>query len=172
MIMKIRNMYTLKEMKEKSLEFYKGLNVETSQENILLAVRSLTMPQYAKEYKDKYGETIGDHTALATVGDAVCGAFLMLDRYTDEKTSKTLTEEKEIVKNDRLNVIGKKMLCDEDGIFLFASNNDLESNNEDHPNKKAYATAFEAIIGFIALLDKDQKTNNADRILKEYLSNI
>lgn len=165
-------MYTLKEMKEKSLEFYKGLNVETSQENILLAVRSLTMPQYAKEYKDKYGETIGDHTALATVGDAVCGAFLMLDRYTDEKTSKTLTEEKEIVKNDRLNVIGKKMLCDEDGIFLFASNNDLESNNEDHPNKKAYATAFEAIIGFIALLDKDQKTNNADRILKEYLSNI
>ena len=170
--MKIRNMYTLKEMKEKSLEFYKGLNVETSQENILLAVRSLTMPQYAKEYKDKYGETIGDHTALATVGDAVCGAFLMLDRYTGEKTSKTLTEEKEIVKNDRLNVIGKKMLCDEDGIFLFASNNDLESNNEDHPNKKAYATAFEAIIGFIALLDKDQKTNNADRILKEYLSNI
>ena len=165
-------MYTLKEMKEKSLEYYKGLNVETSQENILLAVRSLTMPQYAKEYKDKYGETIGDHTALATVGDAVCGAFLMLDRYTDEKTSKTLTEEKEIVKNDRLNVIGKKMLCDEDGIFLFASNNDLESNNEDHPNKKAYATAFEAIIGFIALLDKDQKTNNADRILKEYLSNI
>lgn len=134
--MKIRNMYTLKEMKEKSLEFYKGLNVETSQENILLAVRSLTMPQYAKEYKDKYGETIGDHTALATVGDAVCGAFLMLDRYTDEKTSKTLTEEKEIVKNDRLNVIGKKMLCDEDGIFLFASNNDLESNNEDHPNKR------------------------------------
>ena len=170
--MKIRNMYTLKEMKEKSLEFYKGLNVETSQENILLAVRSLTMPQYAKEYKDKYGETIGDHTALATVGDAVCGAFLMLDRYTDEKTSKTLTEEKEIVKNDRLNVIGKKMLCDEDGIFLFASNNDLESNNEDHPNKKAYATAFEAIIGFIALLDKDQKTNNADRILKEQLSNV
>lgn len=53
-------MYTLKEMKEKSLEFYKGLNVETSQENILLAVRSLTMPQYAKEYKDKYGETIGE----------------------------------------------------------------------------------------------------------------
>ena len=170
--MKIRNMYTLKEMKEKSLEFYKGLNVETSQENILLAVRSLTMPQYAKEYKDKYGETIGDHTALATVGDAVCGAFLMLDRYTDEKTSKTLTEEKEIVKNDRLNVIGKKMLCDEDGIFLFASNNDLESNNEDHPNKKAYATAFEAVIGFISLLDKDQNTKNADRILKEQLSNV
>ena len=96
----------------------------------------------------------------------------MLDRYTDEKTSKTLTEEKEIVKNDRLNVIGKKMLCDEDGIFLFASNNDLESNNKAHPNKKAYATAFEAVIGFISLLDKDQNTKNADRILKEYLSNV
>ena len=96
----------------------------------------------------------------------------MLDRYTGEKTSKTLTEEKEIVKNDRLNVIGKKMLCDEDGIFLFAANNDLESNNDDHPNKKAYATAFEAVIGFISLLDKDQNTKNADRILKEQLSNV
>lgn len=163
---------TYEEMSEKASRFYEGLQIKIPEQYVDLAVRSLPMPQYAKEYKDKYGETIGDHTALATVGDAVCGAFLMLDRYTDEKTSKTLTEEKEIVKNDRLNVIGKKMLCDEDGIFLFASNNDLESNNEDHPNKKAYATAFEAIIGFIALLDKDQNTNNADRILKEYLSNI
>ena len=163
---------TYEEMRKKASRFYEGLQIKIPEQYVYLAVRSLTMPQYAKEYQDKYGETIGDHTALATVGDAVCGAFLMLDRYTDEKTSKTLTEEKEIVKNDRLNVIGKKMLCDEDGIFLFTSNNDLESNNEDHPNKKAYATAFEAIIGFIALLDKDQNTNNADRILKEYLSNI
>ena len=163
---------TYEEMSEKASRFYEGLQIKIPEQYVDLAVRSLTMPQYAKEYKDKYGETIGDHTALATLGDAVCGAFLMLDRYTDKKTSKTLTEEKEIVKNDRLNVIGKKMLCDEDGIFLFASNNDLESNNEAHPNKKAYATAFEAVIGFIALLDKNQNTNNADRILKEQLSNV
>ena len=91
--------------------------------------------------------------------------------YRTNSLFKPLTE-KEIVKNDRLNVIGKKMLCDEDSIFLFASNNDLESNNDDHPNNKAYATAFEAVIGFISLLDKDQNTKNADRILKEQLSNV
>ena len=163
---------TYEEMRERAFEFYDDLQINIPKIYVDLAVRSLTMPQYAKEYQDKYGDTIGDHTALATVGDAVCGAFLMLDRYTGEKASKTLTEEKEIVKNDRLNVIGKKMLCDEDGIFLFAANNDLESNNDDHPNKKAYATAFEAVIGFISLLDKDQNTKNADRILKEQLSNV
>ena len=167
MIMKIRNMYTLKEMKEKSLEFYKGLNVETSQENILLAVRSLTMPQYAKEYNDSNNHPIGDHRALATVGDAVCGAFLMLDRYTDEKTKKELTAEKKVVTNEHLNLVGEKILKDR----LFAKNNDLESKSE-KKNKKAYATAFEAVIGFIALLDKNQNTNNADRILKEQLSNV
>ena len=168
MIMKIRNMYTLKEMKEKSLEFYKGLNVETSQKNILLAVRSLTMPQYAKEYQDKYNQYIGDHRALATVGDAVCEAFVMLNEYNDDLTSDDLDKKKESLQNEKLNLVGERMLK---GV-LFTSNNDLESNNADHPNKKAYATAFEAIIGFIALLDKDQNTNNADRILKEYLSNI
>ena len=162
---------TYEEMSEKASRFYESLQIKIPEQYVDLAVRSLTMPQYAKEYKDKYGETIGDHTALATVGDAVCGAFLMLDRYTDEKTSKTLTEEKEIVKNDRLNVIGKKMLCDEDCIFLFASNNDLEKKSG-KKNKKAYATAFEAVIGFIALLDKNQNTNNTDRILKEQLSNV
>lgn len=133
-----------------------------------LAVRSLTMPQYAKEYQDKYNQYIGEHRALATVGDAVCGAFLMLNRYTDEKTKKELTAEKKVVTNEHLNLVGEKILKD----WLFASNNDLESNNEAHPNKTAYATAFEAVIGFIALLDKDQNTNNADRILKEQLSNV
>lgn len=166
--MKIRNMYTLKEMNEKSLNFYKGLNVEISQENILLAVRSLTMPQYAKEYQDKYNQYIGDHQALATVGDAVCEAFVMLKAYNDALTADDLDKKKESLQNEKLNFVGEQMLK---GV-LFASNNDLESNNEAHPNKKAYATAFEAVIGFIALLDKDQNTNNADRILKEYLLNI
>ena len=62
-------------------------------------------------------------------------------------------------------------ICDEDCIFLFASNNDLEKKSG-KKNKKAYATAFEAVIGFIALLDKNQNTNNTDRILKEQLSNV
>lgn len=161
-------MYMFKEMQEKSIQFYKLLNIDILQKDIILAVRSLTMPQYAKEYKDKYNLNIGDHRALATVGDAVCGAFVMLEEYTEAMTSNDLNDSKARLQNEKLNLVGERMLK---GV-LFASNNDLESNNEDHPNKKAYATAFEAIIGFIALLDKDQKTNNADRILKEYLSNI
>lgn len=159
---------TYEEMRERAFEFYDDLQINIPKIYVDLAVRSLTMPQYAKEYQDKYGDTIGDHTALATVGDAVCGAFLMLDRYTDEKTKKELTAEKKVVTNEHLNLVGEKILKDR----LYAANNDLESNNDDHPNKKAYATAFEAVIGFISLLDKDQNTKNADRILKEQLSNV
>lgn len=157
-----------KEMQEKSIQFYKLLNIDILQKDIILAVRSLTMPQYAKEYKDKYNLNIGDHRALATVGDAVCGAFVMLEEYTEAMTSNDLNDSKARLQNEKLNLVGERMLK---GV-LFASNNDLESNNEDHPNKKAYATAFEAVIGFIALLDKNQNTNNADRILKEQLSNV
>lgn len=159
---------TYEEMSEKASRFYEGLQIKIPEQYVDLAVRSLTMPQYAKEYQDKYNQYIGEHRALATVGDAVCGAFLMLNRYTDEKTKKELTAEKKVVTNEHLNLVGEKILKD----WLFASNNDLESNNEAHPNKTAYATAFEAVIGFIALLDKDQNTNNADRILKEQLSNV
>lgn len=163
----VKMLLTYEEMSERAFEFYNDLQINIPKKYVALAVRSLTMPQYAKEYKDKYGETIGDHTALATVGDAVCGAFLMLDRYTDEKTKKELTAEKKVVTNEHLNLVGEKILKDR----LFAKNNDLESKSE-KKNKKAYATAFEAVIGFIALLDKNQNTNNADRILKEQLSNV
>lgn len=79
---------TYEEMRERAFEFYVDLQINIPKIYVDLAVRSLTMPQYAKEYQDKYNQYIGDHRALATVGDAVCGAFLMLDRYTDEKTKK------------------------------------------------------------------------------------
>ena len=158
---------TYEEMRERAFEFYDDLQINIPKIYVDLAVRSLTMPQYAKEYQDKYNQYIGDHRALATVGDAVCGAFLMLDRYTDEKTKKELTAEKKVVTNEHLNLVGEKILK----VRLFAKNNDLESKSE-KKNKKAYATAFEAVIGYIAVLDKNQNTNNADRILKEQLSNI
>lgn len=159
---------TYEEMSEKASRFYEGLQIKIPEQYVDLAVRSLTMPQYAKEYQDKYNQCIGDHRALATVGDAVCEAFVMLKEYNDDLTSDDLDKKKESLQNEKLNFVGERMLK---GV-LFASNNDLESNNEAHPNKKAYATAFEAVIGFIALLDKDQNTNNADRILKEQLSNV
>ena len=159
---------TYEEMSERAFEFYDYLQINIPKKYVALAVRSLTMQQYAKEYKDKYNQYIGDHRALATVGDAVCKAFVMLKEYNDALTSDDLDKKKECLQNEGLNLAGEKML---NGV-LFASNNDLKSNNADHPNKKAYATAFEAVIGFIALLDKNQNTNNADRILKEQLSNV
>lgn len=159
---------TYEEMREKAFKFYDDLQINIPKKYADLAVRSLTMPQYAKEYQDKYNQYIGDHRALATVGDAVCEAFVMLNEYNDALTSDDLDKKKEGLQNEGLNFAGEKML---NGV-LFASNNDLKSNNADHPNKKAYATAFEAVIGFISLLDKDQNTKNADRILKEQLSNV
>ncbi len=159
---------TYEEMREKVSRFYEGLQIKIPEQYVYFAVRSLTMPQYAKEYQDKYNQCIGDHRALATVGDAVCEAFVMLKEYNDDLTSDDLDKKKESLQNEKLNLVGERMLK---GV-LFASNNDLESNNEAHPNKKAYATAFEAVIGFISLLDKDQNTKNADRILKEQLSNV
>ena len=159
---------TYEEMSERAFEFYDYLQINIPKKYVALAVRSLTMPQYTKEYQDKYNQYIGDHRALATVGDAVCEAFVMLKEYNDALTSDDLDKKKDCLQNEGLNLAGEKML---NGV-LFASNNDLKSNNADHPNKKAYATAFEAVIGFIALLDKNQNTNNADRILKEQLSNV
>lgn len=71
---------TYEEMSERAFEFYDYLQINIPKKYVALAVRSLTMPQYAKEYNDSDNHPIGDHRALATVGDAVCGAFLMLDR--------------------------------------------------------------------------------------------
>lgn len=160
-------MLTYDEMIEKTREFYDELQIDIPDKYVYLAVRSLTMPQYAKEFYDKLHKEIGDHRALATVGDAVCGAFLMLNRYEDHKTSEELTAEKEDVTNKNLNNVGEAVLKNR----LFEKNNDLISKN-DNSNNKAYATAFEAVIGFVALLDKYKNTNNADRILKKQLAKL
>lgn len=103
-------------MTEKTRQFYKTLQIDIPDEYIELAVMSLTMPQYAKEFKDKYHEKIGDHRALATVGDAVCGAFLMLDRYEKSKTKKDLTAEKKSCykrefKSHRQKNVGRLVVC-------------------------------------------------------------
>lgn len=162
-------MLTFDEMKEKAINFYKELGVEVPDDKINRAVYSLIMPQYAHDYNKKNNPKIFDHSALATVGDAVCAAYLMLKEYSDGLSKEDLTKKKSKLKNEELNKIGEKMCCGK----LFASNNDLESNN-DNGNKKAYATAFEAVIGFIALLEKQKNLNSKSRlwkILDEYFSN-
>ena len=160
---------TFDEMKEKAKKFYKDLGVNVPDDKINLAVYSLTMPQYENAYNSKNDSKIFDHSALATVGDAVCAAYLMLKEYSDGLNKEDLTKKKSKLKNEKLNKIGEKM-C---GGKLFASNNDLESNN-DKENKKAYATAFEAVVGFIALLEKQKSLNSKSilwKILDKYLSN-
>lgn len=47
---------TYEEMSERAFEFYDDLQINISKKYVALAVRSLTMPQYAKEYQDKYNQ--------------------------------------------------------------------------------------------------------------------
>ena len=49
---------TYEEMREKTSRFYEGLQIKIPEQYVDLAVRSLTMPQYAKEYQDKYGDRV------------------------------------------------------------------------------------------------------------------
>ena len=149
-------MLTLKEMIKLTIEFNNLLEIEISKKDEMMAVQSLTMPDYAKEYNDKHNEKIKDHRALSTVGDAICGAYIMLKEYNMNITSEELTDKKKMVTNEHLNIIGKNLLLNK----LFAINNDLKEEN-----KKSYATAFEAVIGFIGILDR----NKVYEILDKYL---
>lgn len=154
-------MKTYQEMLEQTVEFYNGLGITIPKEKKELAVQSLTMSQYAKEYNDINDIKIYNNNGLATVGDAVCGAWLMINSFTKEKTKKELHDKKGKLTNANLNGTGKELL----ERFLFASNNDLISNEKDKPHKKAYATAFEAVIGFIAFCDYSK----IESVLKKYI---
>jgi 23S rRNA maturation mini-RNase III len=68
----------------------------------------------------------------------------------------SLTYDKYILQNRQLNIIGKKLLKDK----LFAYNNDLRNDNT-----KDYATAFEAVVGFISLLN----INKAFKLLDSFI---
>lgn len=149
------------EMLEKTKEFYDRLGVAIPKDKEDLSVQSLTMPQYAKEYNDKSVIKIHNNNGLATVGDAVCSAWLMINSFTKEKTKKELHDKKGKLTNANLNDTGKELLES----FLFASNNDLISNEKDKPHKKAYATAFEAVIGFISISD----FSKIDSVLSQYI---
>lgn len=83
----------------------------------------------------------------------------MLKEYKSNITSEELSNKKSIVKNENLNNIGKDLLQNK----LFAVNNDLTEKNI-----KSYATAFEAVIGFIGILDKNKVNIILDKYLKYF----
>lgn len=60
-----------------------------------------------------------------------------------------LTKKKEVLQNKELNIVGERLLK----VVLFTQNKDLISNNA-YENKRAYATAIEAAIGFMSIIDK------------------
>lgn len=149
-------MLTLEEMIKLTIEFYNLLGIKISKEDEIMAVQSLTMPEYAEEYNKRHNKKIKNHRALSTVGDAICGAYVMLKEFNTNSTQEELTNKKKIVTNEHLNIIGRNLLLNK----LFAINNDLKEEN-----KKSYATAFEAVIGFIGILDR----NKVYEILDKYL---
>lgn len=148
---------TLNELKIKAIHFYKRLNIYIDSEEMEdLALQSLMMPQFTKQFNDANKTHLNDHRALATVGDAMCSCYLMTREFKPNSSMEELTIKKILLTNANLNVVGEKLLK----AHLFASNNDLKEDN-----KKVYATAFEAVIGFISIYNKPE----AFRILDEYL---
>lgn len=64
-------MLTYDEMVEKTREFYDELQIDIPDKYVDLAVRSLTMPQYAKEFNDKFHKEIGDHIKFTTIANEI-----------------------------------------------------------------------------------------------------
>lgn len=138
----------LNEMKEKARAFYSGLGFALTDDNIDLAVQSLTMPCYANEFHAKYGVEIQNHASLATVGDAYWTAYILFITFTPQSSKSDLTNLKQVIAtNIYMDRLAKEWLKP----FLFASNNDLTQNDKETGNAKGYATALEAVIGFLFL---------------------
>lgn len=146
---KVEPVLEYSEMINRSLRFYRNLGIDVPEEKMDLAVISLTMPEYARIFYDQKGFVIQNQDGMATLGDAMCGAFLMHKKFDYSKTKEELTELKNALTNVNLNKQGKELL---DGV-LFARNNDLHQSVQEGDNNKSYATAFEAMIGFISLID-------------------
>ena len=148
------------EMTAITVDFYKTLNIDIPSEFIKEAVQSLTMASYAKEYNESSinnGDSIKGHKALTTVGDAVCGAFLMVAKYKPGATQEIMHNYKSNLTNESLNPVGKELIMSR----VFARNTDIKEGNT-----KDYADVFEAVIGFISVYIGIEK---AFEVLKEHL---
>lgn len=145
--------FPLETMKEKTKKFYQDLGCdldEKDEKDLNLAVQSLTMPCYANEFNQSHEVQLYNNFSLATVGDAYWGAFIVARKFTPDSTKGELSNEikQKIGSNQEMNRLAEKLLKD----HLFAENNDLTINDSDAPNTKGYATALEAVVGFLFLV--------------------
>lgn len=149
--------YTYDDMMERTKKFYSSLGLEKISVDMMPdAIASLIMPCYANEFRQHFGKKITDHRGIATLGDVACAFLRMKNKYHHGCKMDEMTHYKDPLMNINLNKSGEKLI---DG--LFSSNNDLsEANN------KTRATAFEAIIGFLSLIDLEK----ANEIFKMYVS--
>ena len=150
----MNNTKEFNEMLKQTIDFYNGLGIKIKKGNERIAVSSLTMSGYANNYKDKFHRTIYSNNALSTLGDGICLAYVMYKKYHLSVSSEVMTNAKELLTNVNLQDKGKKLLEN----HLFFENTDLDGN-------KSYATAFEAVIGFIAL----NNYNDVSKVFDKYI---
>lgn len=136
-------METYSELIKKAKSFYRGYGVAVRKHAEREAVASLTMPDFAYIQSERGDKDIENNSALATVGDAVLGAYTMLRAFPLDRsmTDDELSDLKvAVLSNDFLNTMGEKIAP-----YLNRYNNDFKSV------EKGMATAFEAVVGFVAL---------------------
>lgn len=145
---------TYSQMEERARSFYATLGVTLTKRDLPLAIQSLAMPEYTKIYNDANRTCpIHDNDSLATVGDAVFYVYVLELCFTPRSSEGFLTDKKaKYCANETMNVYGEEWLRD----WLFATHTDLYEEGRELPNRKGYATAFEAVVGFLYLRARDR----------------
>ena len=147
-------MYTYKEMEERTRAFYSTLGITLSRRDLPLAIQSLSMPRYTRRYNEATPSApLHDNDSLATLGDSVFYVYVLTLCFSSRITERFLTDKKiKYCSNDTMKVYGEDWLAD----WLFATHKDLYEEGSNQTNKKGYATAFEAVVGFLYLRAPDR----------------
>ena len=167
------------EMKKQARAFYGSLGCSVWEKDIVLAVQSLTLPNYArkfnnnKEFSQNGKRVIYCNSSLATVGDAFIDTYILRRVFSAEKSAKELSDilhgsnvngKPGLSTNGTMNAFGEELL----GGHLY-SVNDIPVGDEKCNEKKAkaYATSFEAVLGFLCLIDYDAALRQLERFYKD-----
>lgn len=147
-------MYTYEEMEARARSFYGTLGLRLTSRDLPLAIQSLAMPAYTKEYNERNpSRPIHDNDSLATLGDSVFYVYVLRLCFSPRVSEGFLTDKKaKYCSNDTMKIYGEDWLRD----ALFARHRDLYEEGSTLPNRKGFATAFEAVVGFLYLCAPDR----------------